>query len=313
MAGGMNKAFFASPLDFMKKYAIAPPSSVSGNMGKDQATLDTSGFVPNAVSTHGSQPQSVRYARMEKGCKVAYIDFYKDKKMGGRSGTEQEGIDALRFDASFNANSGGHPIYFLPWDQSSAIVRLSIPQKGTNNPDPDIFFTAAINGCSVFVQGTPSNPTIYHAGGNTGQSDHNEGAKFWREALRKHINSSASAKARGNLVAEVNKTDYVKTPGTVGNSTTPRAQAYEDMLKANLDKAGKFSVTMVNPWGCVMGIRTGADWAFYLQENGTVITSVVTKAGVVVQYFARPMHIRQIYPGGSSVASMQMTIPVKVI
>jgi len=70
---------------------------------------------------------------------------------------------------------------------------------------------------------------------------------------------------------------------------------------------------MVNPWGCVMGIRTGNNWEFFLQENATVITNIVTKKGVTTQYFARPMHIRRIYPGGGAIASMSMKVPVSVL
>lgn len=277
------------------------------------SSVSTPAGSPPTINTLTSQPASIRYARMRRSRRVAYINFYKDKKMGGRSGTEQEGIDAMRFDSSYDSASNWTPIYFLPWDPSSAIVRLHIPPKGTTDPDPDIFFTATINGCSVFIQGSSDSPTIYHAGGNTGQSDHNEAARFWRHALAKHIAGNAAARGRGTIAAEVNKTDYVKTPGTVGNSTTIRAQMYEDALKTKLDKTGKFTVTMVNPWGCVMGIRTGTHWAFYLQENATVVTSVVTKQGAVTQYFARPMHIRQIYPGGGGIADMKIKIPVKVV
>ena len=193
----------------------------------------------------------------------------------------------MRFDASYDHTTGWTPIYFLPWDTTGAIIRLTIPPQGTLSTDPDIFFTATINGCSVFIQGTPASPTIYHAGGNTGQSDHNEAARFWRHALRNYIANSARATGFGTIAAEVNKTDYVKSPGTVGNSTTPRAQEYENYLKHKLDKTGKFSVTMVNPWGCVMGIRTGHNWDFYLQENATVVCNIVTKTGVL--YYARPM------------------------
>ena len=305
-----TKKFFDTPLTFMEKHAIAPKAAAEGNRGQTAFDLDTSGFTPT-INTLPSQPKSIRYARMMKGEKVAYVSFFKDKKMGGASGAEQEGIDVIRFDASYDDTTGWQPIYYLPWDPGS-IIRLSIPPKGTLRTDPDIFFTATINGCSVFIQGDPDKPTVYHAGGDTGQSDHNEAAKFWRDALRKHIAKSASARARGVIAAEVNKTDYIKTPGTAGNATTARAQEYENWLKAKLDKAGKFTITMVNPWGCVMGIRTGADWAFYLQENATVICHHVTKTGVEQRYYARPLLIRQIYPGHGAVASMQMKVPVTI-
>ncbi|WP_077002958.1 hypothetical protein [Variovorax sp. KK3] len=308
-----TKKFFSEPLSFMQKYAIAPPNDVAGDRGSTGTDIDTTGFASHLnTNAAGSVPKSVRYARMMRDHKVAYAKLWKDRQMGGKSGAEQEGIGVLRFDADYADDGSRKPIWFLPWDASTAIVRLTIPPKGTTAEDPDIFFTAAINGCSVFFQGSQANPTIYHAGGNTGQSDHNEGARFWREALRKHMANSASARAKGDIVAEVNKTQYVKMPGTKGNSSTAQAEEYERMLKAKLDKAGKFTVTMVNPWGCVMGIRTGTLWTFYLQENATVICSIVTKQGVQTRYYARPMSIRTIFPGSSAIASMRMKVPVKV-
>jgi hypothetical protein len=308
-----TKKFFAGPLKFMREYAIAPPNDVGANRGKTATTLDTSGFKPN-VNTLTSQPASVRYARMMSGEKVAYVKFYKDDIQGGRSGTEQEGRGVLRFDASYDPpkKNDFRPIYFLPWDTSGAIIRLTIPPKGRLETDPDIFFTATINGCSVFIQGDPDNPTVYHAGGNTGQSDHNEAGKFWRQALLNHIKSSGTAQQRGLIKAEVNKTDYVKTPGTFKDQTTWRAQEYEDWLKDKLNKSGSAKVTQVSPWGCVMGIRTLNQWEFYLQENATVIVTHVTKKGVRYNYYARPMHIRRIYPGSSAVATMAMTVPMKL-
>jgi hypothetical protein len=61
-----------------------------------------------------------------------------------------------------------------------------------------------------------------------------------------------------------------------------------------------------------MGIRTGNNWVFYLQENATVICNIVTKTGVVQKYYARPMHIRQIYPNGGGVATMSPKVPVQI-
>lgn len=308
-----NDKFLRDPLAYMQKRSICPPDNITGDAhrGETAATLNTSGFVPTHT-TLNSQPTSIRYARVMRDMKVAYIKMYKDKRKDPNIRND-EGVDTIRFKSMFQKKSGYIPVYFLPWDVSGAIIRLTIPAKGTLNPDPDIFFTAAINGCSVFIQGAKTSPTIYHAGGDTGQSDHNQAARFWREALSNHINNTASARGRGHIMAEVNKTDYIKTPGTVGNSTTPRAMQFEAELKRNLDK-GNFSVYMVNPWGCVMGIRTGNDWSFYLQENGTVICNIVSKKGVEVRKYSRPMSIRKIFPGaGVSVADLSMQMPVKVI
>src|SRR5215216_6191464 len=125
-----TQKFFDQPLAFLKKYAIAPPSDLAGERGAKATDIDTTGFTPH-LNTLTSQPKSVRYARMMRAHKVAYAKLFKDKQMGGRSGTEQEGIGVLRFDAAYDDDGIGRPIYYLPWDNSSAIVRLTIPPKGT--------------------------------------------------------------------------------------------------------------------------------------------------------------------------------------
>ena len=43
-----------------------------------------------------------------------------------------------------------------------------------------------------------------------------------------------------------------------------------------------------------------------------MICHYVTTTGVAQKYYARPMHIRQIYPGSGAIASMCMKVPVKV-
>ncbi len=321
----LTKKFLKNPLEFMKKNSICPKDDIGGYTGSEITTLNTTGFVTTG-STDINPVTSVSYRGVTGDRKIGYIQFYKDMDRAGIQSqkdllgnitspaeTNTEGKGVIRFKVSYNAVNGWAPVYWLPWYSYGGIVRLVIPPKGRNNPDPDVFFTAAINGCSVFFQGTAQNPTIYHAGGSTGQSDHNMAARFWRKALRNYIASSNSARNRGHVPGEVNKMHYVKTPGTTGNSTTPQAQEYERYLKQKLDKTGKFTVMMVNPWGCVMGIRTGNDWAFYLQENATVVCNIVTKKdGVQQRSYARPMAITKVFPGGGAVASMKMKVPVKV-
>ena len=323
MPSTQTSKFFGDPLGYMKKRSICPPNEVANYRGKVVADLDTTGF--ESTGSTVARVTSATYQTIQRSKKIAYVELYEDRDRSGimpqkdvhgvetsRGEQNNEGIGVVRFRSSFTAQPGWSPVFFLPWESAGAIVKLTIPPQGTTNPDPDIFLTAAINGCSVFVQGSATNPTIYHAGGNTGQSDHNQAARYWREALRNHIRASATATARGLVTAEVNKMDYVKTPGTAGNSTTPRAQEYETWLKQKLDKTGRFTVTMVNPWGAVMGIRSGPTWSFYLQENATVVCNIVTKQGVEQRMYARPMTFRKIYPGGGSAATMRMKVPVKI-
>jgi hypothetical protein len=310
----MTSDFFDGPLDFAKEHAVCPPSYIEGYKGKDATTLDTKGY--KGIGPNPERPVgSIRYARVMSSKKIGYIELFDDMRPGGGKMEDRndEGAGVVRMKSAYSTFGEAKPIYFLPWDESGAIIKLHLPTKGRHVPDPDVFFTAAINGCSVFVQGDPTSPTVYHAGGNTGRSDHNDAARFWRHALVNHIKNSDTAQARGKLQAEVNKTDYVRTPGTQSNSSTPTADKYEQELKDRLNKKGSFTVTMVSPWGCVFGVRTGNNWEFYLQENGTVVCNYVTKAGVRTVSYARPMKLNKIFPGGTSnISAMSLPVPVTI-
>jgi hypothetical protein len=329
----LTERFFAHPLTILKNYSICPPDTIAGNIGKAADDIDTSALPSNLPNDN--QPKSLRYARMMSSSKIGYIELYKDKTQDRM--INKEGIDAIRFRCSYKQTDypASQPVWFLPW-QPGSIIRLTIPAAGVNNPDPDIFFTAAINGCSVLVQGTAQNPTIYHGGGDTGRSDHDEAAMFWRQALRKHIADSASAALRGPILAEVNKTDYIKTQGSLTRpvslqatkgtfgtkivatpdtkqyGTTPRAIAYQEWLEQELNRKGSFQVQTVSPWGCVMGVRTGGNWAFYLQENATVVCDIVSKKTVVTRCYSRPMALRQIFPGGGGTVNMRQGVPTGI-
>jgi hypothetical protein len=56
-------------------------------------------------------------------------------------------------------NTGGTPVYYLPWNENAG-YRITLSAE--NNVDPDLFVTAGLNGCSVFVEGDPKTPTVYH-------------------------------------------------------------------------------------------------------------------------------------------------------
>lgn len=128
---------------------------------------------------------------------------------------------------------------------------------------PNRFFTAAINGCSVFVTGAANAPTVHHAGGDTSTNGLAAQAAFWRNLMvgLGHVG-----------VAEVNKEDYIKNSTVLldgGGHTTQAARDYKAWLEA--DYAGELEIEDVRPWGAVIGLRDGAgNWSFYLQENASV-------------------------------------------
>ena len=149
----LTRDFLLHPLEFMKKHSICPSNDIEGFRGKSDKKLNTSAIPAFGASTGRDE---IKYSRVMRSKKVAYIEMYEDL---GRTNDERndEGAGVIRFEATYDffedEAAHMHPVYFLPWDSDGAIVRLTIPPKGQHKPDPDIFFTAAINGCSVCCAG----------------------------------------------------------------------------------------------------------------------------------------------------------------
>jgi hypothetical protein len=209
--------------------------------------------------------------------------------------------------ASFKIADGGSlDIQFLPW-LTHTIVGMDM-QAGQ-----DVFFTAAINGCSVFVVGNPNAPSVYHAGidgdmdsGAYTAKDKKDKAEvklaeaaakkdsalFWRLLLEKHVPGSTT----DPTFAEVNRANYVNdgSKSTIdGGKSTKRANAFEKLF---IEKnKGTLKVKTMFPWGCVFGLKSGG-WKFYLQENMTILYSDME--GKKPHASSIPIAVTQFYPKG---------------
>lgn len=214
----------------------------------------------------------------------------------------------------------GIHMYFLPWG-SKRIVKMQIPA----NTGPNVFFTAAISGCSVFVYGNPNNPILYHAGigvdlnkGNYKDKSNTiryNAAKignapvFWRLLLEK---LDGVNKSKPNY-AEVNKKNYVfdgiKSFRDKGK-TTARANRYHQRLQEL--HQNDLDIRIVIPWGCFFGLReANGNWKFYLQENATIIYThkatskkyVTTKVIALTQRFPSGQEATNLAPAWGRIAN----------
>lgn len=160
------------------------------------------------------------------------------------------------------------PIWFLPW-KSDKIVRMRIPPRParhTQAESPMIFFTAAINGCSVFATGGVASPLVAHAGTEDSTPYGGDAAGFWRALFEVSLDGDTA-----NPIGEVNNTHYVNDTGVSKTLHTINADAYKRWLTQNLQPGRK--VKQIKPQGCVFGYRDrGGLWNLYLQENATVTT-----------------------------------------
>jgi len=261
-----------SCLELLNKYSIHPPDDADSYTG-----VELNPFQNVRQSPTGQDAGDIKVSYMDR--KIAYLGLVKakTKRSSMMVRGQLEGGKTLYGEARYVASPDKIPVYWLPWDTAGAIISLHIPAAPQPNvPDPDRFFTAAINGCSVFFQGNQQSPIVFHAGGSTGaQPNAASGAAFWRGLVTQILGGAADG--------EVNKTDYITddnvTKKSYGNNRVPTTQAakdYKTWLK-NQHK-NELEIKNVDPWACVMGIRdANRNWTFYMQENATTTFYVLKK------------------------------------
>lgn len=178
----------------------------------------------------------------------------------------------------------GVPVYFLPWDQRGAAVRMEISNLPPDLPadqHPKIFFTAVLSGCSIIFKGNAQNPTIYHCGteglgdqGGQGTPTPRDSSKYANsDAFFRQMLSGSGYRAIGG---QINKTDYmVPTRGGGGETIAQRESDFLAALKSQPQFRNGFILKSAISWGACFGVRTGPDWKFYLQENASITYDTV--------------------------------------
>jgi hypothetical protein len=325
------------PLKMFNKYSVAPPSGLH-KLVKDPNQLCIEGQVIKELPqkmTASNMGATTTYGDDAGGFSTFGSAVVEDQKRvcyGHLVNGEAQYRGGLALSVALNEQPNWVPIYFLPWD-SKKIYSMVIPDKAADAADhPNIFFTAAINGCSVFVRGTQENPTIYHAGINTDMHGNlpYKAPDFWRDFL-KYVALKEGRVLTPADYGEVNTTDYMNQflSEKTADKTTLRVELYKDWLKDEYRK--QLRIESVSPWGCVFGIRTGKKWRFYLQENAAIQYAELRKVKKTVvvgkKYLglkkitkdveevvemqmttrSRPLVIREFFPRGSGVATPQST------
>lgn len=204
---------------------------------------------------------------------------------------EKNEIGALTFNVKSAADlptpasrQGWTPIWWLPW-QDRHIVKIKILDR-TAHPtitfgpgiapvdNPDLFFTAAINGCSVIAVGATSAPSIYHGGLDGDNMAPRHANETTEDAWQRLVGRIGGAKN----VQGVGKSEYVSELDPTatdpnarfmvnGFKTTRAADAFE----ANLLARGNLTNVSVSPFGMVFGLRDdGGDWSLVLVKNANV-------------------------------------------
>ncbi|MEO7966637.1 MAG: hypothetical protein ABIT38_22280 [Gemmatimonadaceae bacterium] len=304
-------------LKFMEKYPVHPPNGiVAPGHHTAKAPMTLGGVAPSTVGTGSTHVRFSKQKLTNIGDRVAFINCIEETAAGEKG--------SLSFDVKFGeelttalSRVGRAPIWWLPWNGQGSLVKMKIEGLATsptlnlgpgiaNQANPNLFFTAAINGCSIFAYGDLDGPTIYHAGLtgdvmlNLGESATRLGVstseEAWGALLNKvtfsgsDINPGGGARKQDTKAnfSEVNRGAYVAerkgkgfyeardfVSGTTGK-TTKRARNFQAWLERHPTGA-QLRAYSLSPWGCVFGIRTGNAWEMWLQRNATVIHSVAKR------------------------------------
>jgi hypothetical protein len=271
---------------------------LNGNYSIKQAVLRSTPISPPHGDVSMFTTAQLTTGAFGAKLKLAQVDdMIRFIKFGA---VERDFIGALTFATrtpaqlpSAASRQGWVPCWFLPWF-SGKILKLKISDIATDPvinfagpgiepvSNPNLFFTAGINGCSVFAIGATATPSLYHGGLNPGSgmtipllpNETTEAA--WRRLLGR----GATVK----FVGSVGKSEYVSelNPGAVDDDDRLRHNSYKTTklaqdLEKRLEVNPNLTKVIVAPWGAVFGLRDVAGaWNFTLVKHASVNARKVT-------------------------------------
>ena len=237
-------------------------------------------------------------AQVQGDNKVCYCDIKPAMGLRGLTGDFMEdysadaGLYVMQIGRNpFSATS--FPVYYLPYAPNRTTrMKLKPSRKharvdsGSRVMDPDVFVTAALQGCSIFVDGTPDAPVVYHLNAAGFGGEMSDG-QTEREALqlvqrkeaemrRRHQlaqtlfpkegpASSGHAPAVGSRHAEASMSDYI--PQTLTPSRRQElVRSHTRNWRTLWGWLGGWNAR-VSQVGTVFGVRTSGEWAFYRQTR----------------------------------------------
>ncbi|MFY1824517.1 hypothetical protein ACN47A_01260 [Myxococcus fulvus] len=234
----LNCRFLADPVGFTATYPLV--------------IVTMPGHTP--LKDKGSH-QSVR-----SDSRVAYWDISWDD-------------DAQVFAVTLSSDPGEAtlPGYWLPWtlNRTNKITLHDKRPTAIDGP-PRAFFTASLTGCSLFIQGNPYTPTVYHtnARDSTLENTPSEPLRMaHRAALQEaRLQRVPAPKRGGKLKSVVHARDYMNEAHP--DADTRFAQRHE-ALGINPD-----DIVMKQESATLFGVGGGAlPWSFYLHRHYRVVTS----------------------------------------
>jgi len=265
----LDAALERDPLTFMKTHSVLPQDYTGHNPGifNKANSATPGGAAIDETLVIERRARQIAYTKLAQ-----VVDRQNNEAQANTYNLFFETGDRIGTAAADNI-----ACWFLPW-ASNHLTTFQLPPKIPPKPgaaaartslDPDLFFTAAISGCSVMVAGDPKSPIVTHGGTASSRSKLTDENAFVAGNSRLHwqnlFERELTKRGLSLPIHGVHKGDYINA---AFSGTTPEAKQYEQFLKD--DKLTSMRVDRVMPQGCVFGVRDPAgSWSFYLQKTVT--------------------------------------------
>ena len=238
--------------------------------------------------TDGSEIQQVQGENKVAFCKIVGPGGFQRLK-GDLGNDYKQDQDLLVMRITYEKSSDSFPVYYLPW-QRNALIRVKLKpsphhpaQKGIifkETIEPQVFVTAALQGCSIIVSGDPQEPIVYHINassttgpmGETLNTDSDAtfvaaaGAKVTkmqtlytdaRSQFPKEGSKGAAGARPPQTFTSKSATLTEYSPGNLPTGQTRLLRRYHD----------KFTNVRGLQFGTVFGIKGASGWVFYRQSR----------------------------------------------
>ena len=242
----LSKLFLDDPIGFAKQRALLPQLGLE----------DPQNLKPKIVDP------SLTVFQVKGKNRVLYANIVIDP-------TAQN-----RYEVAFNAarlTTEWFPVYWLPWQFNQTYrITLKRSKKTPFAPEPRVFFTAALSGCMVHVDGDPWEPTVYHSNARDlahAPSPTLKTAVPWSMKEKKaHMYDQQS---RAQTAFPKGQSHYrAQFVDAFTYSPIAASQELRDQFEENEKKRlAADMIVSTYPMGMVFGIKSGSVglWTFYYQ------------------------------------------------
>ena len=325
--------------EFLQDPVIFCRQRTAGGRGQILIVAERDQVTPNAKNGYSSvaKVDRVSYCRIAQNVKIG--QQMQEVTIGAGTGAVVAEVKKNPPNPGDYGKRAGEwfPCYYLPW-QAQQTYRITLKHSGGFLEEPRIFVTSTVDGCSVIVEGSATNPTVYHlndagGGGNPPpQPNLLTQQNYWNpkqatmegrfqnarspKAVRNHaLHPGLPALPGAKGVHAMNYLDVTEAH-LAGLTTQLDKYAYAQRARTMINdaKSVRFDQALYKPYGTVFGWKQNTTWRFFYQQRAVVFYMYrVTDRQGAVSTVAVPRQcgflLDEFWPNGSGVAVGKALVP----